>query len=506
MTTTPPPDDSSPTENVLPHPDEFSTFNDIVMFPVANQSLYPHFTDLLLHGGLYTTLNVSSTLSIDFPMYLKWDDAASTASFVVLVRPLDGEIVERGTFDSLTRYIGDIAIWDSTSRSLHYVDVIGDLPTKRHLLDVLRAKMTDDSFSITINIKEPHLRTIVGELVDYGFGDPKLSASGDILTLKYFRRIERDETIARVDALISELRDDVHTIKMIFPRALASTLSAYVRHHREMGGALSIGEYDDAGRAILSLNSENVVEGDVHSVTKPRAFLTLVQFHTHPEHPERSMPGQERYLSWPSGSDVAHAIPMFLSQFDKIVEFVAAAEGIWFIHMTIDFQRLLLDLRGRPWVANCRGPLYEAVKEIYEITKLGTHIPHLSRLSVDAYTERVNYITFSHLFLSSNKSLLNPLIARCAKFDRVHDFQLFHIGLIPWSAFRGGAVPITFTYILDVDGGQTAYIEPFSGPIDDEYFDAIEQFDADEDAWIIEIRRAAQEKRALERAKSARGP
>jgi hypothetical protein len=447
--------------------EEFTTFNDIVMFPVADWNRYPNFEAFLFARN--ASLSVSPSFRIEAPLLLggeRVDEQRDLADlfFVVLLDPTHGEIVEEHTFDDLMRYVRDVTIWDARSHSMRYVAGVADWDARRRMMDVLRMRMSDH-LHISINIREPRLRAIAQHLIDYGFGDPRLGDNGKVIVMAYFRKISPTETLERIDAFVVDKTKEEHVLKLFFPTSLAKTLAAFVSNAREVGGALSLSEYDDAGVMTLGLHSNNYIHGTHGSVQKPLQLETLIAFHSHPEtHHER---GDERYLNWPSGQDVSVIAAKFFYARDQIAEVIPSAEGIWLIHPTVATQRFLKGLRGdtRPGGGReCARKLIEGIRDAFRVPLLFVMIEHLERLDARAYMARVNAITLADIYYGKDDA--DPLLAACRELGHTTNFQLFRIGLIPWSDFHDvPGVPLSFSYIVDDAGGQPEYIEPQTGPL-----------------------------------------
>jgi hypothetical protein len=350
----------------------------------------------------------------------------------------------------------------SSGTALRY-NRFGTIASKRRLWDAARV-WTGDAMRLSLYTRALDFERALRAAADYGFVearvDPDRRAS---ILMTYWPRVSTSETISRALALVAGMTRDVFELRLIISLRVANELTAYVvADARERGGALTIARYDDDGWARARIDPRRVVVGD-ERVSVPLALQGPLGFHTHAA---AIMRAHGDYIAFPSGRDIASVLERYLFYRDELVEFVASPEGLWFIHLTVAFQRALLAFkariaRGDDALAACCRRLVDDVAARMSFSALQklTNAP-TERMSVDAYLERVNGATLSRFFMSPDDAAGTALVDAC-RLGRVEDARLLDVGFVPWHAFAcddGGGVRVSFSYVLDEPGGLPAVL------------------------------------------------
>jgi hypothetical protein len=244
---------------------------------------------------------------------------------------------------------------------------------------------------------------------------------------------------------------------MFIPKVVATTLSKCINEINEAAGNLSIVKYVDGGMALIGLNSDNIRSGDAGSVGLPDKYSPFV-FHTHPDHITREF---KAFISWPSGQDMMVVALSFLQYRDQLVHFVASPEGLWSIHVTPEFQKLLVHLRtnnSHP----CSESILNAIHKVF--TQFET--PRLSDTieAIDRYNIGGQYLATTKNYKLSNLFADVPQLNQDCKTDVSEDAQLFNVSLIKWKRFSetvDEGVQLTFDYVSDIPGGLSPFFFPF---------------------------------------------
>jgi hypothetical protein len=403
----------------------------------------------------------------------------------------------RVTEDNFDREYGDrvlaVAVVDVLSARIEYIDYGDDYAAKRRLLDALRrllaarhgrsasplrpdgrsaSPLRPDGRSrvwISVDTRMLNFKRALHFLATYGFVDARVDVHRDpsgkadraySVIMRYKRRVSIDETVARTEALVVGMSNDVYTLQLFMPKSVAETLSNYLFEPVEYGGQITIDRYDEEGVAHLHIYTDRVVAGDGEDdrVSMPPSLLAPINFHTHPQ---PIMDRHADYIAFPSGRDIASVIDRYVFYVDELVEFIASPEGVWFVHLTVAFQRILLALKSamsRSAVSiDCAQMLIDDAAELlsfYAMQKRSNY--PIERLNVDEYAERVSGIKLSRIF--ADRSPDDDIVSVC-QLGNVVDTNIVDVGFIAWSAFDElGGVRMAFSYVVDAVDGLPAVI------------------------------------------------
>lgn len=208
--------------------------------------------------------------------------------------------------------------------------------------------------------------------------------------------------------------------------------------------------------ALIGLNSDNIQSGDEGSVALPDKYSPFV-FHTHPDHITREF---KAFISWPSGQDMMVVTLSFLQFRDQLVHFVASPEGLWSIHITPEFQRLLVTLRTKNSYP-CSQSILNAIHKVFtqfESPRLAKEIE-----AIDRYNIGGQYLSATKNYKLSNLVADVPQLRQDCNSEVSDDAQLFNVSLIKWKRFSETAdegVYLTFDYISDIPGGLSPFFFP----------------------------------------------
>jgi hypothetical protein len=238
---------------------------------------------------------------------------------------------------------------------------------------------------------------------------------------------------------------------------VAVTLSKCLKEINEAAGNLSIVKYILTGTAVMGLNSDNIKSGDEGSVGLPEKYSPFV-FHTHPDHITREF---KTFISWPSGQDMMVVALSFLQFRDQLVHFVPSPEGLWSIHVTPEFQKLLVTLRSNNSFL-CTQTILDAIHKVF--TQFETPRSALQIEAIDRYNVGGQYLAATKNYKLSNLFADVPQLNQDCKAEVSVDAQLFNVSLIKWKRFSETAdegVFLTFDYISDIAGGLSPFFFPF---------------------------------------------
>lgn len=360
-------------------------------------------------------------------------------------------------FDSLQ--IFGVAILNLQTNAVDYFFVNDNSRIiQTRILDVIVHKFTDDLY-IDINVFNPNFDIDAAFFTKYGFFGPVLIGN-NVVRLKYLRRVPTKVTLMQIRSVVGNaLGTNLCILNIFVPKVVAATLSKCVQFMNEASGNLSIVKYVDGidgPIAIIGLNSDNIHEGEVGSVYLPEQYSPLV-FHSHPDKVTREY---NSFISWPSGQDMMVVVSYYLQNKDQLVHFVSSPEGLWTIHITSQFQKILKILKTLNKVT-CGTSIMEAIHSVFTKFEYGRSI------NIDPI-ERHN-IGSQYLSATKNYKLSNlftdvPSLQMDCKTEIVEDAQLFDVSLIKWKKFSetvDEGVLLTFDYIPDPDGGLPPFIFPY---------------------------------------------
>ncbi|ADO00428.1 hypothetical protein WIV_gp085 [Wiseana iridescent virus] len=404
--------------------DHFYVFDNVAVFPVKSAlDHFPKFQQTINNSGY----SISSNHRVIF--------AAVTSD----------HLITASTFDSLPLF--GCAILNIQTRSIDYFKVENESKViKSRLLDVITHNVHGDIF-MDMYTNNPNFDVDATFFVKYGFIEPILI--NKVIRLKYVPRPSTKLTLMQIRSAVSSLKSNVLLIDMFIPKVVATTLSKCLREINEASGILSIVKYINNGVALIGLNSDNIQSGDEGSVALPDKYSPFV-FHTHPDHITREF---KAFISWPSGQDMMVVTLSFLNFRDQLVHFVASPEGLWSIHITPEFQRLLVTLRTKN-STKCSLSILNAIHKVFtqfESPRLAEEIE-----AIDRYNIGGQYLSATKNYKLSNLVADVPQLKQDCNSEVSDDAQLFNVSLIKWKRFSETAdegVYLTFDYISDIPGG-----------------------------------------------------
>jgi hypothetical protein len=427
---------TTPNQNIKPMEteviiDHFYVFDNVAVFPVQSAlNYFPKFQQKILNLGY----DISHNHRIIF--------AAVTSD----------RLITSSTFDNLPLF--GSAIFNLQTRAIDYFKVENDSNfIKTRILDVITQNLQGDIFMDMI-IQNPNFDIDALYLVKYGFIEPRLV--NGIIRLKYVPRPSTKLTLMQIRAVVTSLKSNVLVLNMFIPKVVATTLSKCLREINEASGNLSIVKYIE-GAAIMGLHSDNIKSGTEGAVELPDKYSPFV-FHTHPDHITREF---KTFISWPSGQDMMVVALSYLQYRDQLVHFVPSPEGLWSIHVTPPFQKLLISLRTNN-ATTCSQNMLNAIYKVFtnfETPRLTSQIEAINRYNIGS-----QYLTVIKNYKLSNLFIDVPELDQFCKTDVSEDVQLFNVSLIKWKRFSETSdegVYLTFDYVLDIPGGLSPFFFPF---------------------------------------------
>lgn len=411
--------------------DHFYVFDNVAVFPVKSAiDHFPKFQQTINNSGY----------------------SFATNHRVIFAAVTSDHLITASTFDSLPLF--GCAILNIQTRSIDYFKVENESKViKSRLLDVITHNVHGDIF-IDMYTNNPNFDVDATFFVKYGFIEPILI--NKVIRLKYVPRPSTKLTLMQIRSAVSSLKSNVLIIDMFIPKVVATTLSKCLKEINEASGILSIVKYINNGVALIGLNSDNIQSGDEGSVALPDKYSPFV-FHTHPDHITREF---KAFISWPSGQDMMVVTLSFLQFRDQLVHFVASPEGLWSIHITPEFQRLLVTLRTKNSYP-CSQSILDAIHKVFtqfESPRLAKEIE-----AIDRYNIGGQYLSATKNYKLSNLVADVPQLRQDCKSEVSDDAQLFNVSLIKWKRFSETAdegVYLTFDYISDIPGGLSPFFFP----------------------------------------------
>lgn len=285
-------------------------------------------------------------------------------------------------------------------------------------------------------------------LTDLGFSNPSSVSDGIELCLNY----SSSPTLNMIATeIVSWGTNGVAKIKCFFPIELAKSLSPLLHASTEIAGEISIKAYNKEGVGLLASNIDQIVGGDSGTVSVvPGVF----NFHTHPDICYRNM---ACFMGWPSGQDMVAVVYEFFKDHHIITHFVISSEGVWYIHMTPEFQQTLLSLK-RTQDEQCGLMMIEKIKSVFDRLEIGrshqTVDPIIRHRAKKDYLDIVNNYKLSNLFTDF------PELSTTCGGSITQDALLYRVDLIKWKTISNGGKLLEFDYIVDPEAGTTAFLPP----------------------------------------------
>lgn len=412
--------------------DHFYVFDNVAVFPVKSAlDYFPNFQNKINNSGYDITNNHR----------------------IIFAAVTSDHLITPSTFDNLPLF--GCAVLNLQSKSIDYFKVENDSTTvKSRLLDVITHNVHGEIF-MDMYINNPNFDVDANFFVKYGFIEPILI--NKVIRLRYVKRPSTKLTLMQIRAAVASLKSNVLLINMFIPKVVATTLSKCIKEINEAAGNLSIVKYINNGIALIGLNSDNIKSGDEGSVGLPDKYSPFV-FHTHPDHITREF---KAFISWPSGQDMMMVALSFLQFRDQLVHFVASPEGLWSIHVTPEFQKLLINLRNKNSYP-CSQSILDAIHKVF--TQFESPRSALEIEAIDRYNIGGQYLSATKNYKLSNLFADVPQLNQDCKTEVSEDAQLFNVSLIKWKRFSETSeegVYLTFDYISDIPGGLSPFFFPF---------------------------------------------
>jgi hypothetical protein len=410
--------------------DHFYAFNNVAVFPATfARSYFPKF-----YQTIYTLGNDLSN-----------EDLAVFAS------TMSENLTTSDNFDSLR--VNGFVIFNSRTATIEQVYLVesADYTVKTKILDVIMYTMHGDVF-VNMYTVNPNFDVDATFYVKYGFVEPEIV--NNVIRMRFSQRPSLKMTLAQIRLAVTTLQSNNSTIKMFIPKDVALIMSKCLSEINEAGGNMSILKYiDDV--AIMGINSEDIVSGTEGTTFLPKEYSPFV-FHTHPDHITREF---KTFISWPSGQDMMVVALSYMEYRNQLVHFVSSPEGVWAIHVTAEFQRILYIIRSQNSKKCSRG-IFEAIYTIFtafESPRLSSNVAAVERYNVgDKYLSLVKNYTLSKLIAD-----VPILRSQCSQAKVTRDAQLYNVSLIKWKHFSeppDQGVFLTFDYNIDVAGGLTGFL------------------------------------------------
>ena len=413
--------------------DHFYVFDNVAVFPVQTVlTHFPKFYQKLLNNVNY---DISHNHRIIF--------AAVTSD----------NLITPANFDEL--HLFGCAVFNLRTKAIDYFIAENDSTVvKTRILDVITHNIQGDIF-IDLVTNNPNFDVDANYLVKYGFIEPRLVNT--VVKLKYVKRPPTKLTLMQIRAVIASLKANVMVLNIFIPRVVATTLSKCIKEINEAYGTLSIVKYLEGSVALIGLNSDNIQSGNEESAPPPVKYSPLV-FHTHPDHITREF---KTFISYPSGQDMMVVALSFLQFRDQLAHFVVSPEGLWSVHLTPEFQSLLIHLRSNN-AFECSQGILAAIHKVFtnfENPRSAEAIDPIDRYNIGGqYLMTIKNYKLSNLFRDV------PSLQENCQTEVKQDAQLYNVSLIKWKKFSetvDEGVYLSFDYVTDIPGGLSPFFLPF---------------------------------------------
>lgn len=398
----------------------------------------------------------SKTALLSFPNFiLKVKNSGyeiTNDQHLIFAAVISDNLITPEIFDTL--HLFGCAILNTNSKAVvHFKVENNSASVQTRLLDVI-AYILKNEFFMDMYTNNPNFDVDANFFVKYGFIEPILI--NETIRLRYVKRPPTKLTLSQIRLAVASLKSGVLLIDIFIPKVVATTLSKFIKETNEASGNLTIVKYLDGGVALIGLNSNNISIGNEDSVSLPETYSPFV-FHTHPDHITRKF---NAFLSWPSGQDMMVVALSFFQFRDQLAHFVISPEGLWSIHITSEFQKLLINLRDTNSY-ECSKSILNAINTVFtkfEVPRSATEID-----AIDRYTIRGQYLSTTKNYKLSSLFADVPDLKQACGIDIAVDIQLYNVFLIKWKRFSESpdeGVHLTFDYILDTPGGLTSFLFP----------------------------------------------
>jgi hypothetical protein len=414
--------------------DHFHVVDNVAIFPLYLTIKLPNFSKLLRESGY--DVDVTNTHIIAFA-------AVNSTSLITFER-----------FDML--YPFGMAIFDKSASCITHLSADDDsMAVTGRILDSVSHSIKGDMY-LEIRTNNPNFDVHANFFVKYGFLEPTISENKTI-RMKYTSRPSTKQTLAQIRSLVASLKTNVSKLKVFIPLVVADTLSKYLSEINEAAGNLEIARYMQDEVAVLGLDSDNIINGSEGDVTLPEKYSPFV-FHTHPDHINRKT---KSFLSWPSGQDMMLVAYSYIEKKDQLMHLVPSHDGIWVIHVTTEFQKLLVLLRANN-LRRCAEGILTAIRDVF----VGFETPRQADVvaAIDRHTIAARYLALTKTYtLTRLVKDVPSLQEACVNFTVAEDAQLYNVSLIKWKRFSETyekGVHLTFDYNVDHDGRLPPYFIP----------------------------------------------
>jgi len=243
------------------------------------------------------------------------------------------------------------------------------------------------------------------------------------------------------------LNTEIKSQLVKFPTSLAKILSSFVLLNYEVGGNIcvdSIEQKNEEDVLVLGLKIDKVVKGERVNVSFPFSQFSPFSFHTHPDI-TIVVDSVMRYISWPSGLDIKTILDSFNNKVNLLAHFIATAEGVWVIYLSVAFQKFLSNLSI--FYKNDLIDIIKNIGNIYaETEKYRTinFVDPLYRESIkNEFIEKSNTLTIKDLSSVQEKQYIGD------------NFFLFKLKLLPWEILKKDII-LKFPYFINPEAGLPA--------------------------------------------------
>lgn len=355
------------------------------------------------------------------------------------------------TIDNIdTLDIDSVAIVDP----LNGGEVISEIYSSSGKIDNLLQTIVSifDKVSLWIKVKENDWNQITfNYLIEFGFAKPVMMDNN--IYMKYKRPVSKRTIVQKLEAMISSVQTNKAVLKVKFPKSMASLFSTYVHKEFEVSGKIAIKSYDDNKVATLAFDKFTLIEGSKENFVTPLAEKAPLSFHTHPDvcYIEYGC-----FVGWPSGQDMGVIPYRYLMNDDILAHFVVSAEGIWVMHLSYDFQKILYQLKARS-DDECGNQLIEAIGNKFGNVETSRQYKNVNPM--ERHIIKANYIDMVNSYKLTNLANDIPELVNKCNLSITNDSLLYNIELIKWKTFtESDGIQMEFDYFPDPDGGLPAYL------------------------------------------------
>jgi len=243
------------------------------------------------------------------------------------------------------------------------------------------------------------------------------------------------------------LNSEINSQLVKFPSSLSKILSSFVQLNYEVGGNIcvdSIEQKNTEDVLVLGLKMDRVVKGERVNVSFPFSQFGPFSFHTHPDI-TIVVDSVQSYISWPSGLDIKTILDAFSNKINLLAHFIATAEGVWVIYLSVAFQKFLSNLS-----------VFYKNDLVDIITNIGNIYAETEKYRTTNFVDPLYRESIKNEFIKKSNTLTIKDLSSVQEKHYIGDnFFLFKLKLLPWEILKKDII-LKFPYFINPEAGLPA--------------------------------------------------